>query len=616
MSSSSSPEDLLDRTLLRQLAGEKAFSQGEAYFAEGRVRQLHASSDRVTARVNGTRPYRVKLWRGRGRLRFSCTCAAGREEKFCKHCAAVGLAWLAGPEAQPAPATAPRAGTASAAGKQDEAFNEPPRETLRDHLRGLEKDRLVSLVLEATDYDDILRRRLLLEAIGVAKVAGRRPSAASPGALEPNIEAYRQILREAIECADYVDYDAMPDYAQSVEEAIRPLGELLRSGHAREAVDLAEFALIELDRASEMLDGGDGSLNGVYDDLQHYHLEGSRAAGLEPEELAVRLLAFEIEGGLGIFNNAVRNYAEVLGERGVSAWRQELIRLWSRLPILKPGEAGAGRGPIDHRRFQVTALMERLARDEADQTLLMAIKQRDLSSPHDFLALAELAQNNGQTAEALVWAERGIEAFPSVADDAGLRDFVVDAYRAAGREGEAAEMLWQQFAVSGGVEYYRKLQECARLGQPAEAERWRQRARAHVRNQIVEAQAAAAASGSSIAADHSALVEIELADGQFDQAWAEANAGGCRPDLWTTLALEREKHHPADALRIYQERLGPIIAQGGQNAYREAVELVARIQALLERLGRAEEFPPYRAGIRAANRQRRTFLKLLDASGR
>jgi uncharacterized Zn finger protein len=246
----------------------------------------------------------------------------------------------------------------------------------------------------------------------------------------------------------------------------------------------------------------------------------------------------------------------------------------------------------------------------------MAIKQRDLSSPHDFLALAELAQLNGQTAEALVWAERGVEAFPDVADDAGLRDFIVEAYRTSGREGEAAEVLWQQFAASGGVEYYRKLQECARAGEPADAERWRQRARAHLRNQIVEGQAAAAASGSSGVVDHSALVEVELADGQFDQAWAEANAGGCRPDLWTALALEREKHHPADALRIYQERLGPIIAQGGQNAYREAVELVARIQALLERLGRAEEFPPYRAGIRAAHRQRRTFLKLLDASGR
>ena len=48
---------------------------------------------------------------------------------------------------------------------------------------------------------------------------------------------------------------------------------------------------MELDRASEMIDAGDGSLNAIYDDLQQYHLEACRAARPEPEALAARLLA-------------------------------------------------------------------------------------------------------------------------------------------------------------------------------------------------------------------------------------------------------------------------------------------------------------------------------------
>ena len=60
-----------------------------------------------------------------------------------------------------------------------------------------------------------------------------------------------------------------------------------------------------------MLDGGDGALNTVYDDLQNLHLEACRVAKPDPEELAARLLDYELEGGLGIFNNAPVAYAEV-----------------------------------------------------------------------------------------------------------------------------------------------------------------------------------------------------------------------------------------------------------------------------------------------------------------
>ena len=64
-----------------------------------------------------------------------------------------------------------------------------------------------------------------------------------------DFEAYRKILHEAIACPEYVDYDAMPDYAQGIEEAIYPLGDLMNAGHAAVVIELAEFALIELDKA-------------------------------------------------------------------------------------------------------------------------------------------------------------------------------------------------------------------------------------------------------------------------------------------------------------------------------------------------------------------------------
>ena len=47
------PEGFLDAALLRRLAGEQPFTRGEECFAEGRVRQLHASADRVVLLADG-----------------------------------------------------------------------------------------------------------------------------------------------------------------------------------------------------------------------------------------------------------------------------------------------------------------------------------------------------------------------------------------------------------------------------------------------------------------------------------------------------------------------------------------------------------------------------------
>ena len=119
-------------------------------------------------------------------------------------------------------------------------------------------------------------------------------------------------------------------------------------------------------------------------------------------------------------------------------------------------------------------------------------------------------------------------------------------------------------------------------------------------------------SPSGVRTDRSLLVEILLGERMGAEAFAEAKAGGCRPDLWLEIAGHCEASQPADALRIYQDQLGPTIARGSQGAYKEAVSLLTRIGALLDRLGRAEDFGTIRAEVRKANHQKRGFLKLLD----
>ena len=90
----------LNRRMLLELAGKRSFERGEDYFDEERVRSLVEFEGMLAASVEGTEDYRVKLVMGSSGLSFSCECPYADEGNFCKHCVAVGLAWLALREAQ------------------------------------------------------------------------------------------------------------------------------------------------------------------------------------------------------------------------------------------------------------------------------------------------------------------------------------------------------------------------------------------------------------------------------------------------------------------------------------------------------------------------------------
>ncbi len=85
---------ILDYRALRRLAGATSFHRGEEYAAGGRVQGLVESEDSIAGQVRGTRRYDVRLWVDAGSLEYACTCPIGADGAFCKHCVAVGIAWL------------------------------------------------------------------------------------------------------------------------------------------------------------------------------------------------------------------------------------------------------------------------------------------------------------------------------------------------------------------------------------------------------------------------------------------------------------------------------------------------------------------------------------------
>ena len=69
--------NLITRKSLQDLAGNITFRRGEEYFAKEAVSRLRIVAEKVSARVEGSDTYHVKLLDHGGDLDYDCSCPAG-----------------------------------------------------------------------------------------------------------------------------------------------------------------------------------------------------------------------------------------------------------------------------------------------------------------------------------------------------------------------------------------------------------------------------------------------------------------------------------------------------------------------------------------------------------
>lgn len=558
--------DLVNRSTLRERAGERSFERGCEYFSEGCVRRLAEHDGTITAKVVGTRDYRVKLWAENGQLEYSCTCPVGADGGFCKHCVAVGLAWLS-PEKS-------RKGSDGRSVTLNDA---------RAALAAQPKEALVALLMEQAMDDDRLRQKLLLKA-------------AKQGSKGINLETYHKAIDEAVDTGRFVDYHEAYGYAQGIEVAVDSIEDLLKEGHAAEVIELAEHALKAVEEALGSVDDSDGHMGGILERLQELHLAACRKARPAPEILAKRLFEWELRTDFDTFYGAADAYDDVLGDRGLAAYRELAEAEWARVPARTPGERDGF-----SRRFRITHIMECLARRNGDAEALITIKKRDLSSAYAFLEIAQTYSAARKNDQALEWAEKGLKAFPD-RTDSRLREFLAEEYHSRERHAEA-------------LESHKKLK--AHADRAKEWPQWREKALAFVRERLDKGREAAKRERWSWYAreGRSELVQIYLWERRVEDAWREAREGGCSEDLWIKLAGLREKEHPEDSLAIYQARIEPALNLTNDQGYRRAVEFLRKVRGLMGRLCRSVEFSRYLESTRVTFKRKRNFIKMLDRGG-
>jgi len=573
-----------DVRTLRRMAGARSFERGEVYAAEGRVGDLVEFDERITAPVAGTETYRVELWGGATGLEFSCTCPVGRDGAFCKHCVAVGLAWLERRRGQPQ------------RGKTGKVTPAVTMDEVRSHLETWEKDRLVRVIVEQAVYDDDLRRQLLMEA-------------ATRTARGVDLATYRDAIDSAVQAGRFVDYHSMYAYARGIARAIDALEDLLREGRAVDAIDLTEHALAAVERAMGSVDDSDGEMGGLLERLQALHLKACRKAKPDPEVLARRLFDWELRTDWDTFYGASVTYADVLGARGLATYHRLAEAKWAKVPALGPGREHLAH---DAGRFRLTHIMETLAEQTGEVEALVAVLKRDLSLPYSYLRIAEAYKHAGQRNVAVNWAERGLKAFPKQ-PDSRLREFLAEEYQRTKRHDEAMALMWAEFEDARTLERYQVLKRHAERAHAWPV--WREKALALLRDKAARSRRAATRAarwGWDGQADRSELVRILLWEKDVESAWREAKEGGCSAELWMTLAAKREKAYPEDALGVYQAQIEPTLERKNNVAYQGAIGLIRKVRALMIRLDRGADVAPYLASLRAVHKPKRNFMALLD----
>src|SRR5919202_1448260 len=262
-------EEILTYDALLELAGERYFRRGENYYYEGRVHALVEHEGAIVAKVLGTYEYRVRFQAEDDELVYSCDCPLGVDGEFCKHCVAVGLAWLKG----------------EAEHDLSEVGAEPvtTMDDVRAYLEGQEKDVLVRLLMEQAMEDERLRERLLLRA-------------ARTGGESLNIAAFRRVIDRAVEPPrDYWDYDSPNDYVLGLGSVVESISDMLKEGFAAEAIELSEYAIAEVEKRAMDYDV-DGTVYGILEALEEVPYAACVEAKPDPEALAARLFAWEMGG--------------------------------------------------------------------------------------------------------------------------------------------------------------------------------------------------------------------------------------------------------------------------------------------------------------------------------
>jgi tetratricopeptide (TPR) repeat protein len=552
---------------LRAAAGDRSFERGIEYLDS--VSNLEILGSKITASVSGTDEYIVVLnLGGNAPVSGTCDCPYGKEGFFCKHCVAVGLAYLR---------------SRSAARRKARPAAKPRSSGLQAWLTSLGREELLLLVLEQLVDDDDWRGRLELHA-------------ASAAADLDTIGARLGALLDAEEFGQYgyIEEGESRRYAKRVDTATSVVNQLVSSGHAAEAAAVAEFAISIVADASRHAGDPAGAIWASVAGLMTSHHTAWTACEPDPEALA-DFLAGRLLSRDELPQPVVARYRDLLGAAGLDRLRETLLTAWRT----DPSDWIARRASEDFLRMT------------GDVDALVEVMSADLPPTGEgHLKIAQELDSAGRKDESLDWAERGLR-LPgrdrSVAP--ALSDYLVERYLELGRTAEAMTVRKDDFASTPDLAAFGRLRATAR-----ETDTWpgtRQWAFDRLR---ADADAIGKSHRGLRLRPGPVLIDALISEGDIGAAW-DAAAGVATEAQWLRLADLIAETRPADALAVYQRQIQALRQETGDKAYERLARLLLSARACHVRLGTQAAFDLYLRALRADQKRKRKLISILDGHG-
>lgn len=374
----------------------------------------------------------------------------------------------------------------------------------------------------------------------------------------------------------FLGYRESAGWAQAARPIAAELENAVEESPSRALVELLQRAVGHVVKVIMHADDSDGLIGDLARELLALHARACDAGVADPGELAAWMVRFAFDDQDFFEVDPVR-YASALGDAGLAAYR----------------DAVGARRDVDS--FAVRSARERLAILDRDVEAVVRLLGGDLTTPYQFIRVAEAMRELGLDDEALAWAKRGI-AQTSGWQVFQLYDLACAVHDAREEPLEVLALRRAQHERMPSSTTYRALRTVADVvdAWPLEQDT----ARATLQR-----------------ADVRGFVDALLGDDEVELAWSAATAAprdALGSDLWLRLAESSHRNRPGDALTVYQRIADEVLENADRRAYRSAARILQRAHAAAQAAGELDAFGDYLARLREQHRRRPTLIAILD----
>jgi hypothetical protein len=385
-------------------------------------------------------------------------------------------------------------------------------------------------------------------------------------------------------------YSGRREYSQRAQAVAAAVADMIEAGDAESAAPLARRAVERVTAALMYMVDSAGIVGDDLRTLMALYARACRAASPDAGRLARWLVSMQLDGP-GWPAIELKEWAEALGPRGLG----EVARLTEERGVTAEPDSWTA-------QWGIKDLREQLAAVSGDIDAHVAVLAEDLRGAHRYSEIVAVLRDAGRDDAAEQWARKGLAEHHSGPQTDRLRDQLVDLLLDGDREADAVAVCREIYERRAIHQDYLKLRHAARqAGQWPDLSGWalnllRDRAQADQRY-VRE------------------LISVLVREDLLDEAWAAAiaNPGQVPESQWFQLIEAREKDHPADVIRPYQDLI-EIGLEKASDKYRypKAIKTIRRLQDSYHRAGDEAGFSAYLADLRQRHRRKTSFLTKLD----